>query len=140
MRRLRLTILIIVLAALAGCAASHRRNSLTNTLNAYATTLRWGKFSQSVNFVDPTYRKAHPMTRLRLARYKQVQVVGYDAGQGPTPVSDTEVRQTVKIGLVNKHTQHERSIIDHQTWKWDPKADHWWLETGLPDITHGKRR
>jgi hypothetical protein len=27
------------------------------------------------------------------------------------------------------------NVFDHQTWHWDAKAKHWWLETGLPDIT-----
>lgn len=136
MHRLRLPIALMALALVAGCAANQRRDSMTTTLNAYAATLRWGDFTRAVDFVDPAYREAHPLTPLQLARYKQVRVAGYDEGEGPVPVSETEIRQTVKIGLINRHTQHERFVIDHQVWKWDPQAKRWWLETGLPDITH----
>lgn len=136
MRRLRLSIVIIALACMAGCAANQRRDSLTTTLDAYATTLRWGDFAHALGFVDPAYRAAHPLTPLQRARYKQVTVAGYDEGQGPVPVDQNEVRQVVKIGLINRHTQRERFVIDRQTWKWDAKAGRWWLETGLPDITH----
>lgn len=140
MRRLRLPIVIAIAALMVGCAAHHRSDSLTTTLNAYAAALRWGDFARALDFVDPVYRKAHPLTPLQLARYKQVRVAGYDEGDGPVPVSETEVRQTVKIGLINRHTQRERFVVDHQVWKWNAEAGHWWLETGLPDITHEGRR
>lgn len=135
MHRLRLSIVILALGLMAGCAANQRSDSLTTTLNAYGATLRWGDFAHALEYVDPVYREAHPLTPLQLARYKQVRVAGYDAGGGPAPVSDTVVRQSVKISLINHHTQGERFVIDHQTWKWDVEAERWWLESGLPDIT-----
>ncbi len=139
MHRLRLPVALVAVAALAcvaGCAATQRRDNLTTTLNAYAETLRWGDFAHALEYVDPAYREVHPLTPLQRARYRQVRVAGYDEGQGPVPVGPDEVRQTVKIGLINRHTQRERFVIDHQIWKWDAEAKHWWLETGLPDITH----
>lgn len=135
MQRLRLVVVIITLAMLAGCAKNIRTESLTGTLNAYHSTLRWGDFQHALEYVDPDWRQAHPLTPLQIARYKQVRVVGYDEGQGPVPTSDTEVRQTVKISLINRHTMRERILIDHQVWKWDDQAKRWWLTTGLPDIT-----
>jgi hypothetical protein len=120
---------------LAGCATDRRNNSLQDTLTAYAAAVRWGTFEQASAFLDPAYRKAHPMTDLDKARYHQVRVSEYDAGGGPMPVDKDTVRQVVRIGLINVNTQRERSIIDHQTWTWDPKAKHWWLTSGLPDIT-----
>jgi len=50
------------------------------------------------------------------------------------PLGDNEVQQTVKINVINVHTQVERSIVARQLWRWDDKAKHWWLESGLPDI------
>ncbi|HET7663658.1 MAG TPA: hypothetical protein VFK31_08480 [Rhodanobacteraceae bacterium] len=135
MQRLRLVVVIITLVLLAGCAKNIRTESLTGTLNAYHSTLRWGDFQHAADFLDPDWREAHPLTPLQIARYQQVRVVGYDEGQGPVPVSDTEVRQTVKIALINRHTMRERFLIDHQIWKWDDQAKRWWLTTGLPDIT-----
>jgi hypothetical protein len=45
------------------------------------------------------------------------------------------MQQTVHISLVNNNTQSERSIVDHQTWHYDATGQHWWLTSGLPDIT-----
>lgn len=135
MRLLRLAAVALVLSCLAACAGNQRSDSLTTTLGAYQSALRWGNFQDALGFVDPVYRKAHPLTPLAVARYQQVRVAGYDEGDGPMPVSQDEVQQTVKINLINRNTLLERTIIDHQTWHWDAQAKRWWLESGLPDIT-----
>lgn len=122
-------------AALTGCAAQTRSDSLTTTLKAYASTVRWGDFASAVQFVDPATRSAHPLSSLDMARYAQVRVTEYNDDAGPVPVSDTEVRQTVRISLVNVNTQSERTVTDNQSWRYDPATKHWWLTSGLPDIT-----
>ena len=136
MRRL-LSILVVLLSvlSLAGCATKTRSDALTTTLNAYGSTLRWGDFQSAAQFIEPAARAAHPLSQLDLARYQQVRVTEYDAGAGPVPTSDFDVQQTAQISLVNVHTQSERTIVDHQSWHYDEKTKHWWLTSGLPDIT-----
>ena len=135
MRRLLLPLLAIVATLCAGCATDQRNQALITTLNAYANTLRWGDFLSALQFVDPKVREAHPPSALDLARYQQVRVTGYDEGAGAVPDGENQVRQVVQINLVNLNTQAERTVIDRQSWSYDPKTRHWWLETGLPDIT-----
>ena len=135
MRRTLGILAALAVLALAGCAAQTRSDSLTNTLKAYASTVRWGDFASAVQFVDPDTRKAHPLSTLDMARYGQVRVTEYNDDAGPVPTSDTEVRQTVRINLVNVNTQSERTVTDNQTWRYDPATKHWWLTSGLPDIT-----
>ena len=131
--RIRHLSLAAVALALAACASHTRETSLEQTLNAYAGTIRWGNMASAMEYIDPEVLKTNPPTQLQLARYQHVRVSGYDTA-GPVPVSETEVRQRVQIGLINVHTQHQRSIIDNQVWKYDPQAQRWWLESGLPDI------
>lgn len=135
MRRIPSIVLMLSILLLAACATQERSNSLTTTLSAYGGTLRWGDFASAAQFIDPKQRKEHPVSDIDRARYKQVRVTEYDDGAGPVPISPTEVQQTVKISLVNIHTQAERNVIDRQTWHYDEKAKHWWLTSGLPDIT-----
>ncbi len=135
MRRIPSIVLMLSILLLAACATQERSRSLTTTLSAYGGVLRWGDFASATQFIDPKLRTEHPLSDLDLARYKQVRVTEYDDGAGPVPISPLEVQQTVRISLVNIHTQSERSIIDHQTWHYDEKAKHWWLTSGLPDIT-----
>jgi outer membrane biogenesis lipoprotein LolB len=136
MRRiLSILVMLSVWLLLAGCATQTRSDTLTNTLNAYGSTLRWGDFQSAAQFIDPKTRAVHPLSKLELARYQLVRVSEYDAGAGPVPAGDFEVQQTARINLVNIHTQSERSIVDHQTWHYDEKGKHWWLTSGLPTIT-----
>ena len=91
MRRILGTLAMLAVVALAGCAAQTRSDSLTTTLKAYASTLRWGDFASAMQFVDPEARTAHPVSALDMARYQQVRVTGYDDGQGPLPSGENEV-------------------------------------------------
>ena len=135
MRRIPQLLLVLSLLLLAACATQERSRSLTTTLSAYAGTLRWGDFASAAQFIDPKVRAEHPLSELDRARYKQVRVTEYDDGSGPVPISPSEVQQTVRISVVNIHTQAERTVIDRQTWHYDEQAKHWWLTSGLPDIT-----
>jgi hypothetical protein len=133
MRRFLIVSLLVMLVA--GCASDVRQQTLTTTLSQYGTALRWGDFASAQQFLDPAYREAHPLSSLDLARYAQLRVSGYDDGQGPVPGEENEVRQIVRIGLINNNTQAERTVVDRQSWRYDPEKHHWWLTTGLPDIT-----
>jgi hypothetical protein len=101
---------------------------------AYANAVRWDGFEVAEMFVDPKVREAHPITDLDREHFKQVQVNDYDDGNGPVPAGENEVRQTVRIGLTNLHTQAVRTIVDHQVWKYDAEKNKWWLETGIPNL------
>ncbi len=135
MRRVPSILVMLSVLLLAGCATQTRSNELTTTLASYGSTLRWGNFRSAAQFIDPAIRVAHPISKLDLERYQQVRVTEYDDGAGPVPIDDFDVQQTVQISLVNIHTQSERSIVDHQSWHYDEKTKHWWLTSGLPDIT-----
>lgn len=134
MRRILNTLVALATLSLAGCATDQRNDALTTTLNAYASAMRWGDFNTALQFVDPKVREAHPLSSLEMARYQQYKVSGYDEGKGPTPNGKFEVAQVVQINLVNVNTQAERTVTDHQTWRYDEASKHWWLESGLPDI------
>ena len=134
MRRLVLLTVTASLLLLAGCATDQRNTSLTATLNAYGSTIRWGKLANAEQFVDPTLREEHPLSPIELSRFTQYRVTEYDDGQGPVATGENEAQQVVRIGVTNIHTQAERTIVDHQTWHYDPQGKHWWLTSGLPDL------
>lgn len=137
MRRILSLLVVLSVLLLAGCATQTRSDTLTTTLTAYGSALRWGDFQSAAQFLDPDIRLKHPLSELEIARYKQVRVSEYDDGNGPVPAGDGSVQQTVHISLINIHTQSERTVVDHQTWHYDEKTKHWWLTSGLPDITQG---
>jgi hypothetical protein len=131
----RSCLLSIALLVLSGCfQAKNNALLLDDTLANYASAIRWGNIDDALSFVDPETLKAHPVSKLDIERYHQVQVTTYN-DQAPVRVNDTEVRLIVEIGLVNTNTQAARTIIDKQLWRLDEKANRWYLMSGLPDIT-----
>lgn len=130
---MRRIFVLLAIVALSGCATQKMESQLQTTLDSYAAALRWGDFQSALAFVDPAVLEKQPLTKLQLARYAQVRVSGYDV-DGTVATSDTSVEQVVKIGLINKNTQGARQIVDKQTWRYDTKAERWWLESGLPQI------
>lgn len=135
MRRVLIPLVTVSMLALGGCATDRRADELSTTLNAYASEVRWGDFNGAQKFLDPKSLEEHPIAPLEMARYQQYKVSEYDDGSGPTPDGKFQVKQVVKINLVNVHTQAERTVTDHQTWHYDETAKHWYLMTGLPDIS-----
>lgn len=134
MRHVLIAFVLSCTVLLSGCATDKRSDRLTQTLNAYANQIRWGDFPGATKYFDPDYAAAHPLTPIERSRFEQYRVSEYDDSQGPMPAGPNDVRQVVRINIVNIHTQTERSLIDRQNWHYDEKTNHWWLTTGLPDI------
>jgi hypothetical protein len=138
MRRHLFAASIVLSSVLLGACATEKMRSkqtiLDETLHTYAATIRWGDVAQAQAFIDPKVLAEHPPSALDLARFKQVQISGYNE-QPAMPVSENEVRQTVEISLVSVASQAARSVVDHQVWRYDEATKHWWLMSGLPDIS-----
>jgi hypothetical protein len=127
--------LLLVLLLLAGCPEGFSRKPTADSLlSDYAAAIRWNEFDKAVDFLDPALREAQPLTDLERERFKQVQVTGYEVKDRDT-AADGGVTQVVEIRLVNRNTQVERTLIDHQQWRFDPLAKRLWLTSGLPDLS-----
>ena len=135
MRRIIIVASVLSALLLAGCATLHNKNQVRDqTLDSYGAALRFGTFESAWSFVDPAVRAIHPLTPQQKALYNAVHVAEYQT-QGPVATGANTITQTAQISLIVKSSQSVYSVVDHQTWHWDPKANHWWLESGLPDIT-----
>jgi hypothetical protein len=131
----RLVLLGLISCMLTACGTpGTQADLLDNTLQTYAATIRWGNFEDALGFVDPETLKAHPVSKLDLDRYLQIRVAQY-AEQPVRHLGKNEISQTVEITVTNNNTLSVRSFLDRQVWRYDEKAKHWWLITGLPDIT-----
>ncbi len=126
-------LLLAAVLLVAGCASHTKETALDQTLDGYASTIRWGDIPSALQYVNPEVLKTSPPSELQMARYQHVRVSGYETN-GPQPVSETEVHQRVVIGLINVHTQTQRDVIDNQVWKYNSETERWWLESGLPNI------
>jgi hypothetical protein len=130
--------LLLLLGLLAACAQTTRNTALDDTLRSYGSYVRWGEFEQALGFVDPKRLEVAPVSSVDMERYKQIKVAGYRESAWVSE-GDGLVSQIVEIEFINVHTQAISSVIDRQEWRYDPDAKRWWLVTGLPDITAGRR-
>ena len=131
----RLCALVLLPALLlAGCAStSGRGDALQRSQYAYSAAIRWGDFEGAWQLVDPEYREQHPLTDLELARYKQIQISAYRELASEVGENDIAMRE-IQVGVVNRHTQVERTLRYTERWRYDPEAKTWWLTVGLPDL------
>ncbi|WP_066091990.1 hypothetical protein [Xanthomonas massiliensis] len=134
---LALVLAALALPALAGGYSRSQLRKLETTQQDYATALRWEGFEQALNFVDPAYRRDHPVDALHLERYRQLQVSGYHELGSGTDEAGNPVREA-EIGIINRNTQAERTVRVRETWRWDPQAKRWWQVSGLPDLWDGR--
>lgn len=139
--RLLKIFLFAALLGLAGCASTGKEtkgNQLDKAQYAWSAAIRWGDFDGAANLLDPRLRDEHPPTPVELERYKQVQISAYrDLGASADFQGGTATRD-IEIGVINRHTQTERSVRYREQWRWDPEAKTWWLTTGLPDLWAGQ--
>ena len=135
-RPLRLVALLLLVLLTACGSLGGQRNPRDQMLYHYVSAIRWSDFDKAAAFVDPKVLEERPITSLELERYKQFQVSGYDVRSGREP-AEGEYEQVVEIRFVNRHTQVEKIVTDHQHWRYDAEAKRWWLTTGLPRLDGG---
>lgn len=135
----RLFVPVLVLL-LAGCASmgGNQSDALDRAQYAWSAAVRWNDFEGAVNLIDPKQRDKLAPTGLQMERYRQVQISGYrDVGSSADMEGGTAVRD-IQIGVINRHTQSERSVRYSERWRWDPEARTWWNTSGLPDLWDGQ--
>lgn len=142
MRRLTQLATLAVLALLLACGttalAKSKMDQLQSNQYAWAGAIRWGDFEGALSLVDPAYREAHPVSDLELKRYEQVQITAYRERSSSADKKGGVALRDVEIGVMNRHTQAERSVRYREEWRWNEQDKNWWLVTGLPDLWEGE--
>lgn len=130
-------ILLAGVAMPAEAANARQRARLDQAQAAWSSAVRWSDFESAWEMVDPALRRERPLSDLELERYRQLQVTSYREGSSGS-IDDGSIVRAVEIGVINRHTQAERSVRFRERWVWDPEAKRWWQAAGLPDFWDGK--
>jgi hypothetical protein len=137
---IRRFVLLASLALLVACASPQRADltALDETLDLYASTVRWGTPDQLVGFIDPVTLKERPVREFDLERLRQLRVASFCVDP-PVVYEEGRARQAGQVDLVNVNTQQMRSVLEVSEWRWDPAAQRWWLVSGLPRFDRAAR-
>ncbi len=136
-RLLSFALLVLALAACAGTGAVSKTDALQKAQYAYAAAIRWSDLEGAWALLDPDWRRSHPLGEIERSRYQQVQVTHYRPLTSE-PTADGGALRMVEIGVVNRHTQAERSVRYAERWRYDAAAQAWVVTSGLPDFWAGQ--
>jgi hypothetical protein len=78
------------------------------------------------------------VTDLELKRYEQVQITAYRERSSSADKKGGVALRDIEIGVVNRHTQAERTVRYREEWRWDEATKNWWLMSGMPDLWDGE--
>lgn len=132
----RILLLMLLSLLVAGCATSKDGDAraFEQTLNDFASGMRWNGLETQVQFLDPDVLRKNPPSPELLARLRAVRVARYFP-QPPVMGADATATQMVEIELIEQTTQTVSSITQMLDWRWDAEDERWWLMTPPPDLT-----
>ncbi len=116
---------------MAGCATvekDKRAIALQAATSGYQSAIRWGYYETAFGYLHPDLRKGKPLPDT----LKDLRLTGYDVVQPPTLQDKETATQIVNIEYLYEDRQVVKRLTDRQVWKWDPKLESWWLQSGLP--------
>ena len=132
-----LPLLLAAMSLQAAGPGRAQRAKLAQTQAAYVAAVRWSDFEAAENFIDPQQRQAHPLGDLQRERYRQVQVSSYRE-RSSSMDAEGMLERRIEMGVINRNTQAERTVLVTERWRWDPEAKRWWQMQGLPDLWQGQ--
>ena len=132
-----LPLLLAAMSLQAAGPGRAQRAKLAQTQAAYVAAVRWSDFEAAENFIDPQQRQAHPLGDVQRERYRQVQVSSYRE-RSSSMDAEGMLERRIEMGVINRNTQAERTVLVTERWRWDPQAKRWWQAAGLPDLWQGQ--
>ena len=132
-----LPLLLAAMSLQAAGPGRAQRAKLAQTQAAYVAAVRWSDFEAAENFIDPQQRQAHPLGDVQRERYRQVQVSSYRE-RSSSMDAEGILERRIEMGVINRNTQAERTVLVTERWRWDPQAKRWWQAAGLPDLWQGQ--
>lgn len=122
--------LLLSIGLLQGCATEKQRLMLEDTLNLYASAIRWGDFQGATQFFsDPLLYQ-----QVKFEKLKGIKVSAYDV-KGVQLLNDgNELRQTVEIRYYDTAVGSEHQFLDHQIWIYDTGKERWLLSSKMPEF------
>jgi hypothetical protein len=139
--RFRSAVIVLSLVAFSGCSAigyadpkfwlPHKREAqMKRSAEAFAANVRWGRYQQAAQLVDPEYRIdfLQAIDTTENVRYTEYEIMTVEMGP-----ERKEASALVEFKLHRLPSMTEIAFRDEQTWRYEPAARGWYLmpELGL---------
>jgi hypothetical protein len=127
----RLLLTALLALTLTGCMDNQRRdNDLKTTLRKYEATIRWGHIENAYLF-----RRLEPQEEPEIPEgLENVRVTSYEVVRPPGTPKEDRISQTVQISYLFRDEQVVRTLVDRQTWEYDPEEKRWYLTSAVPEF------
>jgi hypothetical protein len=124
---------LLCVMAIAGCATYARQQQqdrFEDITEAYGDAIRWGKYEVANGFRFRNEGEEDP----DFGHLKNIKVTSYELKAVNVSSDGNTVRQDVEIEYYKIDQLIEKTIIDHQLWKYDGEKERWFLHGTLPDF------
>ena len=122
----------LVLATASGCATLAQKKqeaTLDHSASTYATAVRWNNFQAAAAFLR--FRDGSTPS-LDLERLKSVRVLSSSYELVPASDDGTQARMIASFNYQTTDSASVRNITQQALWWFEPQAERWYLDSGLP--------
>jgi hypothetical protein len=128
---MRHPLLVILLLAVAGCAAianDSRETKFDATLRLYTRTIEWSNFEGLGMFIKVDQDNPAPDP----GRYKDIKITGYQPGRGQGSADGKTFTRAARIHYVLTSRMSEKQLNLVEVWVYSDEDGRWYLKSGLP--------
>lgn len=132
----RLICSVLLALSLSGCSAvggavDSSKKSITydKAMWKYETAIRWADFGTANSLRRLEDQSAYTPD---LSTLQHIRVTSYALKQETFSENNSRVQRAVEIIYYNDQTMKLVTIIDNQTWEYDPVIKDWYISTPLP--------
>ncbi|MGD2138647.1 MAG: hypothetical protein PVJ66_10290 [Gammaproteobacteria bacterium] len=127
--RLFALLLAVLLPACAAVDDSKKNITFDKASRYYENALRWGNYEAAALI---RRRPDGSAATVNPAALKHIKVTAYEVTGSELSPDHSTIRQDVLIHYYNQDHMTEHTVIDHQTWQYDPDLKTWFLTSPLP--------
>jgi len=130
------TLVLLAILSLAllvsGCGTiekASKSQKMHKRLLAYAHEVRWGALEALPAYLRP----AMVAEQKAIARDPgNIRVTEYEVVVVPAPAGENKIVQTARIDYLFRDRQVVRSIVDQQSWEYEPETKQWFRTNAIP--------
>ncbi len=127
-RQFGVWLVVLVLAALSGCASlGNKRALVEEAIEDYSTYLRWGALERAEAFVEPLKR---PEFHAFFSAGNRYQFTGVEVGTIDYDEDTLLATSPVRFTLYHLSQATLTTIVDVQRWRYDPDGG-WYVDPDL---------